>query len=654
MWLDARSDEPAPRIALPWVPWAALAALIVLAGACFTWLSLARHGAYQSHAFDLGNMDQAVWNTMHGDWLRFTDMNVHGTVLTSRLGIHVEPLLLLISLFYFVHASPDTLLVIQAVVVASGAVPAYLLARETIGSRWLALVFPAAYLLHPSLQNAVLDDFHAVTLSACFLFWALYFAFRGNVGLFAVAAALAISTKEEVALVVAMLGLLLMYRRKVLAGALTVISGVLWFVLCVKVIIPAYNPTGQSPYLARYTYLGHGLGGVVKGIVVHPLTVARTLTSAPRLGYLGDLLSPVGFVTLLALPAFLLAAPALLINMLSSDSTMYSGFFQYSAEIIPFAVGAAAIGAGTVVRWTSTLSVRSHWVPPAICILVLAAAGLNTWRYGFTPLARGYIVPAAGAHQQRENAVLQTVPGSAVVAAADELEPHLSDRRWIYRLPTVHPHNGPQAQYIVLDASVPSTPIEPHTLHTVVMHALQHGYGISRADDGLLLLQKGARARFLPASFYSFIYDATTTMTPLRVRWGPLELVGAVVHPRDGLVNRSRPAIALETYWRVLGRISPRAWIAFEMSPVYSGRHPRFSQLWTAEYDSPTWDWLPLDRWTQGHTIRAVSLGMLPVPESMGSIDVGVQVHGLGPAYGGTDVPGTRNTTLIGTVDVDV
>jgi uncharacterized membrane protein len=523
-----------------------------------------------------------------------------------------------------------------------------------VGDRWFALVFPAAYLLHPSLQNAILDDFHAVALSACFLFWALYFAWRGQVRFFAVTAILAAATKEEVALVVAMLGLLLIYRRKALAGILTLAGGVVWFLLCVKVIIPAFNPAGQSPYLARYAYLGNGLGGVLHGIVRHPLTVLRTLTSPARLGYLGDLLYPVGFVSLLALPIFLLSAPVLLINMLSSDPTMYSGFYQYSAEIVPFAVGSAAIGAGAIARRIQMRSERSTWVLPAVCLLVLAGSVVDTWRYGFTPIARGYIVPAAGAHQQLEDELIKTIPSSAAVAAADEIEPHLSDRRWIYLLPTIHPRNGPQAGYIVLDASIPSSPVTPHTLHSVARNALRHGYGIRRAADGILVLRQGASSHHLPASFYSFLFETGTGMTRLNVRWGSLVLVGVVVHPRDGQINRARPAISLETYWRVTGSVPAGAHITFLMGPVYSGRHPRYSAQWTPETDSPSWDWLPLARWPRGRVVRALSLPLVPPPNTHGSVDLAIRVDGLGPTHGGDRIAGTKVAVRVGTLDVDV
>src|ERR1700730_15212045 len=72
-------------------------ALMVIAYAIgFSFLALHRHAVYETDAFDLANMEQAVWNTIHGRPLDFT--NFEG--LTNRLGAHVEPILLPISLIY--------------------------------------------------------------------------------------------------------------------------------------------------------------------------------------------------------------------------------------------------------------------------------------------------------------------------------------------------------------------------------------------------------------------------------------------------------------------------------------------------------------------------------------------------------------------------
>lgn len=590
------------------LPLVALGVIVLAFGIGFAWLSVLRHMAFQSHAFDLGNMDQAVWNTLHGSPLRFTDMTVPAEIasrptgaeiLTNRLAIHVEPLLLPLSLLYAIHAGPETLLVVQALVVATGAIPAYLLARALLGRSWLSLAFPLAYVLHPSLQNAVLDDFHAVTLSAAFLLWAVYCLYRDSLPGFWLAALLALTTKEEVGLLVALLGVALLLRHRV-QGALAIAMGITWFVVSVAVVIPHFSPGGQSPYLARYAYLGHGLRGVLSGMLRHPDTVWHTLTSASRVAYLGALLGPLGFVSVLGLPVLLLGAPTLVINMLSADPSMYSGFYQYSAEFVPYVVAAAIAGTALAAR-VGTRVRGGRWIAWVLGVLVVIASVLATRTYGFTPAAAGFLVPSVGPHQRLEAALIRSIPAGVVVAAADEIEPHLSDRRTIYLLPTLRPRNSAPAGYVVLDAGIPSLPVKPATLHRAAEWALEHGYGVERASDGILILRRGSSDKRLPSSFFDFAFALPgPRVTPESASWGPLHLIGLMIHPSFGWVNRSRPAVEVETYWRVTRRLTRSVRIVLRAS-----ESPENAGGVQAAGDSPTWDWLPFDRWPVGRTVHA-------------------------------------------------
>ncbi len=61
-------------------------------------------------ALDLGNMDQAVWQTAHGRPFYFTNMelplHIEAFGTTTRLSFHVEPILLPLALLYRVVAGP--------------------------------------------------------------------------------------------------------------------------------------------------------------------------------------------------------------------------------------------------------------------------------------------------------------------------------------------------------------------------------------------------------------------------------------------------------------------------------------------------------------------------------------------------------------------
>jgi len=236
-----------------WLARGIVGLLIVLYIAVLSALSVARHNAFETLAFDLGNYDQAVWNTAHGRLLRFT--NVEG--LTTRLAQHVEPILLPVSLSYLLHESPKTLLVVQTVAVALGAWPVYLLAREKMQSEFGGVVFALAYLLFPALESANLFDFHAVTLAPVFLLSAFYFLEKQMYLWSFIFAILAMSCKEDIPLLVAMMGAYaFLLRRERKFGALMVVIALVWFCVAFYIIIPHANPGGESQYLVYYEHWG--------------------------------------------------------------------------------------------------------------------------------------------------------------------------------------------------------------------------------------------------------------------------------------------------------------------------------------------------------------------------------------------------------------
>src|ERR1041385_8088024 len=105
-----------------------ISAVAVAAGAWAAALgtvSVLRHASFHTHRFDLGNMTQAVWSTAHG---RFLEATSAGGDQFTRLGSHVDPLLAVFALPWLLWPSPLLLLVVEALVIALGALPVYWLA----------------------------------------------------------------------------------------------------------------------------------------------------------------------------------------------------------------------------------------------------------------------------------------------------------------------------------------------------------------------------------------------------------------------------------------------------------------------------------------------------------------------------------------------
>jgi len=253
--LPPAPDEPWQRIGLAVVTIFAIVFTVFFSAYLF-----ARQDAYLTHAEDLGIMDQALWNTLHGAPLHQTicnivsDTNCIGDV--SRLAIHFEPIMFVVSLLYLVAPSPKTLELFQALVVACGVFPTYWIASRRLRSVIAGVAFAALYLLYPALQAAVTYDFHAVTLSAAFLMFALYFMLsRNNVGLY-IACLLALSTKEELPLAVALIGLsVALLQRRWRVGYCVVAMALVWLVVEL-VVMHLASPLGHSPTASRYAQLG--------------------------------------------------------------------------------------------------------------------------------------------------------------------------------------------------------------------------------------------------------------------------------------------------------------------------------------------------------------------------------------------------------------
>src|SRR4029078_13579417 len=72
--------------------------------AYFTFVSFEKYNNFFTGRFDLGNMDQTVWNTLHGRIFELT--NPDSTQIISRLAFHADFLLILLEPFYLIWHDP--------------------------------------------------------------------------------------------------------------------------------------------------------------------------------------------------------------------------------------------------------------------------------------------------------------------------------------------------------------------------------------------------------------------------------------------------------------------------------------------------------------------------------------------------------------------
>ena len=410
----------------------------------FSALSILRHRAFSTGRFDLGNMVQAVWSTAHGHPLQITGLR--GDQI-SRLGAHFDPILAAFAPLWLAWPSPDMLLVAQAVAVALGALPVFWLARKHLGSDRIALGFALAYLIYPPTQWLTLNEFHPVALACPLLLYAIWFLDEGRLVPFAACAIVAATTKEEIALVVAGLGIwyALAHGRR-WTGAAVAAASVAAALIAIEVVIPHFNRAGTSSFLTRYSEVGSTPGGIVHTALTDPWKIVTTAATGRGLGYLAQLVLPLALLVVLAPLALIAVVPELAVNLLSAATTQTSIRFHYTAGLIPVLIAAAVFGA-------KRLPPR---IPVATIVVVTALAA--NYLLGPVPLWRYF--PGGEQHQARAADVsehdriaaraLRLIPPHAVVSATNSLGAHLSARRRVLSFPYLQ-----DAQWVAADETAP-------------------------------------------------------------------------------------------------------------------------------------------------------------------------------------------------------
>ena len=591
---------PRPRSFAQSLDWPAvlLWTAIVAYAATFATLTLLRFYAFEARALDMGNLDQTVWNTAHGRWFHLT--NQAGTV--NRLSLHVEPILIPISWLYWVYSGPPTLLVLQAVTVALGAWPVYALARRQLAHRWAALAFALAFLLHPTIQAANWLEFHPVTLAPTFLLAAFYFLVSGRPGRYALFAVLAAACKEEIGLLVFMLGAYaLIVRRRRQLGLITMALSLSWALVAVLGIQQLF--AAGNIHWGRYDYLGDDPVAMATALLTRPDLVWAQLRAAHAGRYLAQLLWPTGFLALLAPEVLLLALPSLAINLLADFAPMHEVYtLIYAAPVLPFVLAASIMGAARIRAWVAARRLGlAPWVAPVLGGGALVCAVIAQAQFGYLPGGGNYLPLTVTDHHRRAAAIIAQIGPDAAVSAQDRLVPHVSSRETVYIFPRVE-----DADTVFVDVTGPSWPQHPNDLAASIDDLLAQGFGVATADDGYLLLRRDAPTATFPPTFF----DAwrrpgyTPPGPPVADFDGGLQLLNVAV-----TINRYGELVT-ETVWL------PQAPLDRDLRFYVAYLAPDGTTLQdTGFYQPVNVLWYPTSQWEPGVPVAVTTLPWSPTDD---------------------------------------
>ncbi len=419
--------------------------LITSYTAYFSYYTILKHYTFHSTAYDLGVYMQSFWTTIHGYGFFYTSL-WEGSLFAP----HFQPIVILILPLYAAFPKAETLLILQSLVLALGALPVYWIAKDKLGAK-AGVVFAGLYLFYPALHGINSFDFHPVAFAIPILLFCFYMFEKKHYKRAIVLAVLAMMCKENVALVVILMGFYWLWierrrsighldwkglprEREVVYPLCLSLLGLIWFLVAIYILIPYFNPHGGFSYFGRYEM---ALNDLLFNIV-------------GKASYVGYLLAPLAFTSLLH-PAILIGLPIFIQNLLPAYSGMYEITNQHPSLLIPWIFIASIYG----VKWLSTvLDENIRTVSRRLLWMLLLFVIVVTWIISPSPIAPNRNMPQLTSHTTTLEQAISLIPKDASVYAQNDVFPHICHRVNAYFTLSVLPVRIDFFQYYIFPASV--------------------------------------------------------------------------------------------------------------------------------------------------------------------------------------------------------
>ena len=488
----------APRKADRSVQFFMLWGLIIVYIVVFSYLSILRYRSYTTSAYDLGTMIQVIWNTSKG-WFLQDSINM-GYPMTRFWMAHWEFIFILVAAIFKIIPHVYTILVLQTVVVALGALPLYWIGKLITHDKSAAVTFSFAYLMYPVIQNANLADVHGVTFAASLLIFTFYYLIKKNFKLFYLFAFLSLICREDSALLLIMMGIYAFFIVKEKKHGLIVATvSVIWFLIWFQRLkirsllgLPALDiMAGADTHWSHLGQLSHD-----------PLYLFKFWAKQYNILYFIYIFAPVVFLSFFAWKILLIAAPIFIINLISNYYYTHDVEHYYSVTVAPFVFISAIYGLQNVYEFFrkklihryKEKSIRENVLSiPSTLVLVLAIVFFfiksNVLDVRYWKVTE---------HDHVIDSIIKMIPGDASLSAEQQLVPHAAKRHEIY----VFNDNVGKVDYILYDFYAPSVRLITRSSFHVPFYWPDNDsiravikdkqYGVVHYEDGVCLFKKGA------------------------------------------------------------------------------------------------------------------------------------------------------------------
>ena len=377
-------------------------------------------------------------------------------VLLSHFVVHISPTCYLLLPFYALFPSAMTLQIGQAVLLASGIIPAILIARHYKLSNLTQVAVAIIYATFPVTSMGCFYDFHENCFLLPLLLWVFYFFEKEKYLWMYVFAVLTLGVKEDAAIYVLFFALfLIVARKKYLHGTVLALGAAAYFLIALAILegSAAYwadfyatdtpRPSIAGPMINRFNNLIYdkekGLLGAILTALKNPGYLLTQFFSTDKayldswfiekspwakVVYLLHMLLPVGMIPFVTKKQsrWLLLAPILL-NVLTTYKYQYSISFQYHFGISAFVIYAMLLNLPDI-----------QPIPRRRLLALGAAASCCMYIFMVLPKYNQYtdLWEDRKDYYQALETMLDDLPEDASLSVPSTYLAHVADRREVY------------------------------------------------------------------------------------------------------------------------------------------------------------------------------------------------------------------------------
>ncbi len=285
------------------------------------------HFSYQD--WDQALISQSLWNLWHGKLYS----SLYGF---NTFGDHSTFINLLVLPLFAIFPHPLTISFLEIFLFSASALFLYFMILQDLDKN-PAFLMTFVYLFFLPNFLSICHDFNTETMTPFFILLVIYFYRKNEVRNFYFSFLFLFLFKENMPLIVAMIGIWGIFskdRNRMLWGVLPIVLSLVYFFIMVKWVIPHFRGMKQYSLLVRYSYLGSDPLGVFFHLMRFK-TLKYLFLNPVNINYLRALFGVFLVPALLSPSVLLLAAPIILYHLLSLHMPEKTIYYYYAAAITP-------------------------------------------------------------------------------------------------------------------------------------------------------------------------------------------------------------------------------------------------------------------------------------------------------------------------------